>query len=68
MARCMRANGVPNFPDPIVGTGSGGHGVRLGFRVGPGVDPQSPAFQSAQQKCHSMLPAPPGGAGVKGPG
>lgn len=50
-AQCMRANGVPNFPDP-----SGG---RLTLRVGPGtgLNPNSPAFQAAQQKCKSLQPS-----------
>ena len=43
-ARCMRAHGVPSFPDP---TFSGGP------QAGPpaGVDPQSPAFRSAARAC-----------------
>jgi hypothetical protein len=44
-ARCMRAHGVPNFPDPS----SSSNG-----QVGPtaaGIDPQSPAFQSAVRVC-----------------
>jgi hypothetical protein len=48
-ARCMRANGVPNFPDP-----SGGGG---GFTFGPGsgVDPSSPAFKRAQAQCGKLM-------------
>ena len=49
-ARCMRANGVPRFPDP-----SGGGGFL--FSPGSGVDPSSPAFQAAQAKCRKLLPA-----------
>ena len=43
-ARCLRAHGVPSFPDP---TFSGG------APAGPpaGVDPQSPAFHSAARVC-----------------
>ncbi|MGH2857358.1 MAG: hypothetical protein ACRDMJ_07715 [Solirubrobacteraceae bacterium] len=44
MTQCMRTHGVPDFPDPSF---SGG-GVRLG---GPGIDPQSPAFQTAARAC-----------------
>ena len=47
-ARCMRAQGVPNFPDPVVSTSDGGISVRSG---GPGMNPQSPAFQHAQKVC-----------------
>jgi hypothetical protein len=53
-ADCMRAHGVPNFPDP----GSGG-GIQL--NSGSGVNPQSPAFQSAQNACQKLLPG--GGPG-----
>ena len=52
-AQCMRAHGVPNFPDP----GSNG-----GFNLGPaggsgGLDPNSPQFQKASQACQSLMPA-----------
>ncbi len=56
-ADCMRAHGVPNFPDP----GSGG-GITL--TPGSGVNPQSPAFQSAQNACSKLLP---GGGPGRGP-
>jgi hypothetical protein len=53
-ARCMRSHGVPNFPDPKVVSRSGGsERVYL-----PGVNPQSPAFQTAAKAC---------GFGPKGP-
>jgi len=51
-SRCMRANGVPNFPDPNAGGG-------FAFQAGSGVDPSSPAFQAAQAKCRTLLPAGP---------
>jgi hypothetical protein len=51
-AKCMRSNGVPNFPDP---TASGL------FRVGAGMDRSSPAFRAAQAKCHKLMPG--GGIG-----
>jgi hypothetical protein len=58
-AQCMRTHGVPNFPDPQFQSGPGGGvGVRIG---GPGIDPQSPAFQSAQKTCGKLL----GGFGPK---
>lgn len=45
-ARCMRAHGVPDFPDPrFPGTG----GVQL--RLVAGVDPRSPSFQKASTTC-----------------
>jgi len=48
-AECMRANGLPNFPDP----GAGG-----GFEIpqGSGIDPSSPAFKTAQAKCEKLTP------------
>jgi hypothetical protein len=53
-ARCMRANGVPNFPDP---NGQSG-------QLGPssGIDPNSSEFQAALNgPCKSL--APPGWVG-----
>jgi hypothetical protein len=58
MSRCMRSHGVPNFPDPQFQSGpGGGFGIRLG---GPGINPNSPAFQAAQKACGSIF----GGAKV----
>jgi hypothetical protein len=51
-AKCIRSHGVPNFPDP---NASGG------FSFGAGVNPQSPAFKSAQAACQKLiggLPSP----------
>jgi len=50
----MRANGVPNFPDP------NGQGVIQGS----GIDPNSAQFQKAQQTCAKDLG---GGAGTRSP-
>jgi hypothetical protein len=50
LARCMRANGVTNFPDPT--TDGGGVGLRLGANI----DSNSPQFQAAQKACH--MPGP----------
>ncbi len=56
MARCMRTHGVPNFPDPQFQAGpGGGFGIRLG---GPGINPQSPAFQAAQKACGGIFGGP----------
>jgi hypothetical protein len=63
-AECMRANGVPDFPDPAAGG-------RLVFSVRPGsdLDPSSPIFQNAGRVCVQKTgvhmggpsgPAPPG--------
>ena len=45
-ARCMRAHGVPNFPDPD----------STGEFSNYNVNPNAPAFQSADQKCTAYLP------------
>ncbi len=45
-ARCMRAHGVPSFPDP----GSNGQ------FSGNGIDKHSPQLQSAAGACQSLLP------------
>jgi hypothetical protein len=50
LARCMRAHGVPNFPDPT----PGGGGVQI--QAGSGVNPFSPAFKNAQTACRKFLP------------
>jgi hypothetical protein len=46
LSKCMRTHGVSNFPDPTFPAGGG-----TAIRGGPGVDPQSPAFQHAQAAC-----------------
>jgi len=47
-AKCMRANGVPDFPDPSPGSG--------GFHRPAGMNPASPLFRAAQAKCQKLLP------------
>jgi hypothetical protein len=54
-AKCMRANGVPNFPDPLPG------GDFL-FDAGA-VNRAAPAVQAANAKCQKFAPHPPGGPG-----
>lgn len=54
---CMRQNGVPNFPDPQ------GGGIIIRGGPGSGVDPNSPQFKAATQKCQKLLPAGAPGAG-----
>jgi hypothetical protein len=62
-ARCMRAHGV-NMPDPQ----ADGGGIKMTMRAGggngntgAGIDPRSPAFQSAQKECGRFMP---GGKGA----
>ena len=54
---CMRANGVPDFPDPSITTGPGGHGLRISIGSGAGanLNPYSPAFKAAQAKCTKFV-------------
>jgi hypothetical protein len=67
-AVCMRAHGVPSFPDPVTlsevprnrnvfGVGS------MVFPLGVTIDPQSPAFRRAGGACGAQLPGgrPKGG-------
>lgn len=53
-AKCMRSNGLPNFPDPKA---SGG----FFFHSGAGTNPSSPAFKAAQKACAKFMPG--GGIG-----
>ncbi len=54
-ARCMRAHGVPGFPDPV--TSLSNHNVNvivdgaILFPLGSSIDPQAPAFQQADATC-----------------
>jgi hypothetical protein len=60
-AKCMRAHGVPGFPDPTQGTGPSTGGPTLVlqgmlFKVGPGMEPGSPAFRRSVERCGVRLP------------
>jgi hypothetical protein len=55
-ARCMRKNGVPEFPDPQVSDG------RVQMRLPQGVDEDSSAFRGAQQKCQEIMQGLGGGS------
>ena len=48
-AECMRANGVPNYPNP-----SGPNGSETNFN-GTGIDPNSPLVQNADKYCTNKL-------------
>jgi hypothetical protein len=48
-AACIRAHGIPNFPDP---TFSGG-GVHVSQK---GIDPHSPQVRAAEEACQSLIP------------
>lgn len=48
-ARCMRENGVPEYPDPEIDSGGG-----TSLNLPEGVDPR--AVQAAEEKCKEHLP------------
>ena len=52
LAKCMRENGVPDFPDPQPNGSIELHRGKDGDGVGPG----DPAFDKAEQKCSQYLP------------
>ena len=64
LARCMRAHGEPNFPDPTVGgTPPAGNDVSLPGNItlglaAAGIDVNSARYQTAGHACRSL--APPG--------
>jgi hypothetical protein len=55
---CVRAHGVPNFPDPKVSTN--GNEVKVAIGINPSIS-SNPHFNSAQQACRKLLPG--GGPG-----
>jgi hypothetical protein len=55
-ARCMRAHGVPDFPDP-----QPGGGIQASARPGSDLDPNSPLYKAADKACKHYLPG--GGRG-----
>ncbi|HTT91293.1 MAG TPA: hypothetical protein VMF65_17185 [Acidimicrobiales bacterium] len=60
-ASCVRAHGVPDFPDSAVTISAGG-GVE--FRLSKGtVNPNSAQFKSAMQACQSLIPHAGSGSG-----
>jgi hypothetical protein len=61
-AKCMRTHGQPGFPDPALTPPTGAARVLvlrgMVFAIGPGTDPESPAFRHAASACGV---SPPGG-------
>ena len=60
MAKCMRENGVPNFPDPK----PDGQLAISADQVGAG--PGDPTFDKAEKICDKYRPSPPPGAAGQG--
>jgi hypothetical protein len=54
-AKCMRASGQPDFPDPMLTAPADARLVLvlrgMVFAPGPGTDPKSPAFKQAATRC-----------------
>jgi hypothetical protein len=56
-SQCMRAHGVPNFPDPSFGPRGGIKGA-----ASAGINHDAPAFIQANQECNNIgVPLPGGG-------
>ncbi len=55
-ARCVRAHGVPNWPDPLAESDPGQPGTP-GFprNLPPGVNTNSPVVKNAMNKCQHLL-------------
>jgi hypothetical protein len=51
-SECMRANGVPDFPDPTNG------GLQIHTTPGSDLNPQNPVFQSASKLCSKKTGVP----------
>jgi len=51
LAACMRAHGITHFPSPVVGPSGGGFPW-----PGPGVNPDSAQFETAQRACWRYAP------------
>jgi hypothetical protein len=51
-SQCMRAHGVPNFPDPVTGP-TGAPAINLGPEH---IDPSSPLVGAANQACQRIVP------------
>jgi hypothetical protein len=58
-ARCIRAHGVPAFPDPQVSTTPGSVGIRQAVPAAAGL---SHAFPAAQKACRGIMPSPQNGS------
>ena len=51
-AACMRAHGIPNFPDPVFGGQQG-----VDFPIPTGMNTSSQQFVAARQICEKLIPA-----------
>ncbi|HXP38403.1 MAG TPA: hypothetical protein VN817_11620 [Solirubrobacteraceae bacterium] len=63
-SECMRAHGVPNFPEPKISNNGNEHKVAV--RVTPAIT-GNPHFNSAQQACAKLAPGGGPGEGANRP-
>lgn len=61
-SRCMRANGIADFPDPT------GDGLQLQSSAGSDLDPNNPTFKSASKTCAKTTGVQGFGGGTPQPG
>ena len=52
-AKCMRRNGVPDYPDPQANSSSGGNQAG---HLPPSINPSAPGFQTAAKTCGGFNP------------
>jgi hypothetical protein len=54
---CMRSHGVPDFPDPATSqSGQNSFGVDgYNFNLPANLNPQAPAYQSAEKQCQGLI-------------
>jgi hypothetical protein len=57
-AQCMRANGIPDFPDPT------GHGLSIQVNPGSDLNPHNPTFNRASKLCAKKEGVPVLGGGT----
>jgi hypothetical protein len=62
-AECMRAHGVPDWPDPTIGPGGKPRFDLLDLQ--PPLDPDSPQAQRATRECGHLVPRAVGGIPVE---
>jgi len=55
-AKCMRAHGVPDFPDEPTRPPAT-NGTQPAPAGNGGINPTAPAYQTASKDCHSLAPA-----------
>jgi hypothetical protein len=61
-SQCMRANGIPDFPDPT------GGGLSIQTHPGSDLNPNNPTFRNASKLCAKKYDVPGLGGGTPPPG